>query len=280
MLHQVSLIVEGGISVGKALSRGNNQSRAITVMNGTVKLCDTTAASAGSQGSLVVDGGVTINGTGAALYVEGNSYFNQTARFGTTNAQNALEVGLVPITDAAANGGAGVALGSATKAFAEAHIGRIQIGVYDGTADNGNQHISTRSGPLRLNSASGDIELKGDILVTGKSTFKDDVLIEGDLNVTKDITAFYQSSDKNLKKNIKPIPDALAKILSISGNTYEMIADGSASTGVIAQELEALGLPELTRVNENGYLSVQYHKIIPILIEAIKELNSKVDALS
>ena len=45
MLHQVSLIVEGGISVGKALSRGSNQSRAITVMNGTVKLCDTTAAS-------------------------------------------------------------------------------------------------------------------------------------------------------------------------------------------------------------------------------------------
>ena len=275
-----SLIVEGGISVGKALSRGNNQSRAITVMNGTVKLCDTTAASAGSQGSLVVDGGVTINGTGAALYVEGNSFFNQTARFGSNSASSSLEVGLRPITDAAANGGAGVALGSASFAFAEAHIGRIQIGVYDGTPDNGNQHITTRSGPLRLNSASGDIELKGDILVTGKSTFQDDVLIEGDLNVTKDITAFYQSSDKNLKKNIKPIPDALAKILSISGNTYEMIADGSASTGVIAQELEALGLPELTRVNENGYLSVQYHKIIPILIEAIKELNSKVDALS
>ena len=275
-----SLIVEGGISVGKALSRGNNQSRAITVMNGTVKLCDTTAASAGSQGSLVVDGGVTINGTGAALYVEGSSFFNQTARFGSNSASSSLEVGLRPITDAAANGGAGVALGSASFAFAEAHIGRIQIGVYDGTPDNGNQHITTRSGPLRLNSASGDIELKGDILVTGKSTFEDDVLIEGDLNVTKDITAFYQSSDRNLKKNIKPIPDALAKILSISGNTYEMIADGSASTGVIAQELEALGLPELTRVNENGYLSVQYHKIIPILIEAIKELNSKVDALS
>ena len=166
-----SLIVEGGISVGKALSRGNNQSRAITVMNGTVKLCDTTAASAGSQGSLVVDGGVTINGTGAALYVEGNSYFNQTARFGTTNAQNALEVGLVPITDAAANGGAGVALGSATKAFAEAHIGRIQIGVYDGTADI-KSAIFQLSGPLRLNSASGDIELKGDILVTGNLHLK------------------------------------------------------------------------------------------------------------
>ena len=105
----------------------------------------------GSQGSLVVDGGVTINGTGAALYVEGSSFFNQTARFGTSNASNALEVGLRPITDAAANGGAGVALGSASFAFAEAHIGRIQIGVYDGTPDNGNQHVTTRSGPLRLN---------------------------------------------------------------------------------------------------------------------------------
>ena len=56
--------------------------------------------------------------------------------------------------------------------------------------------------------------------------------------------------------------------------------EGTQDTGVIAQEIEALGLPGLVRTNEDGHKSVSYQKLIPVLIEAIKELSSKVDALS
>ena len=49
---------------------------------------------------------------------------------------------------------------------------------------------------------------------------------------------------------------------------------------MIAQEVEALGLPGITTTRDNGVKAVNYEKLIPILIQAIKELSAKVDALS
>ena len=102
-----------------------------------------------------------------------------------------------------------------------------------------------------------------------------------ELRVKGDITAFF-SSDRRLKDNIKPIEGALSKILGVSGNTFDWNAasgkDGS-DTGVIAQEIEALGLPGLVTTRDNGYMAVRYEKLVPVLIEAIKELNAKVENL-
>ena len=70
---------------------------------------------------------------------------------------------------------------------------------------------------------------------------------DGALRVAGDITAFY-SSDRNLKENITPIPNALDKIVAISGNTFTWKSGSyneslNDDIGVIAQEIEALGLP-------------------------------------
>ena len=51
-------------------------------------------------------------------------------------------------------------------------------------------------------------------------------------------------------------------------------------TGVIAQEIEALGLPGITTTRDDGVKAVRYEKLVPVLIQAIKELSAKVDALS
>jgi len=105
---------------------------------------------------------------------------------------------------------------------------------------------------------------------------------DGNLNVTGDIVAFFVPSDKNLKDNISPIKKALDKVKSISGNTFDWKEESDnegLDTGVIAQEIESLGLPGIVRTKDDGYKSVQYHKIIPLLIEAIKELSAKVDTL-
>tara|TARA_B100000683_G_scaffold108326_1_gene106713 strand:- start:36 stop:191 length:156 start_codon:yes stop_codon:yes gene_type:complete len=48
---------------------------------------------------------------------------------------------------------------------------------------------------------------------------------------------------------------------------------------VIAQEVEALGLPGITTTRDNGTKAVKYEKLVPILIEAIKELSAEVTAL-
>ena len=97
-----------------------------------------------------------------------------------------------------------------------------------------------------------------------------------------DITAFA-SSDITLKENITPISNAIDKVLSISGNTFtwneKSVYNGEEGTGIIAQEIEALGLPGLTTTRENGTKAVRYDRLVPLLIEAIKELDGKVKSL-
>ena len=102
------------------------------------------------------------------------------------------------------------------------------------------------------------------------------------LRVKGDITAFY-SSDEQLKDNITPIPDALEKVISISGNTFNWNEkseyEGKAEVGVIAQEIEKLDLPGVTTTRDTGYKAVRYEKLVPLLIEAIKELKAEGDEL-
>jgi hypothetical protein len=116
-------------------------------------------------------------------------------------------------------------------------------------------------------------------------------LIKGDLNVTGDITAFYGSSDERLKENIKPINNALDKVAQIRGVEFDWTDDYIAKkndfaeslinkhdVGVIAQEVEKV-LPEVVTDREDGYKAVKYDKIIPLLIEAIKDLKAEVESL-
>jgi hypothetical protein len=106
----------------------------------------------------------------------------------------------------------------------------------------------------------------------------------GEIRATGDITAFY-SSDIRLKENIQPIENALEKVNQISGNTYdwkagydEIHSHKGNDVGVIAQEIEQI-LPQIVTNRDNGFKAVQYEKIIPLLIEAIKELSAKIDRL-
>ena len=105
---------------------------------------------------------------------------------------------------------------------------------------------------------------------------------DNDLQVKGDVIAFH-SSDIKLKENITRIPDALDKISSLSGNTYTWIEghkyEGQDDTGVIAQEVEELGLPGLTTTRDDGTKGVRYEKLIPVLIEAIKELKAEIEIL-
>jgi hypothetical protein len=108
--------------------------------------------------------------------------------------------------------------------------------------------------------------------------------VSGEIRATGDITAFF-SSDIRLKENIQPIQNALEKVESISGNTYdwkegyeELHSHKGNDVGVIAQEIEEI-LPQIVTNRDNGFKAVQYEKIIPLLIEAIKELSDKVKVL-
>jgi len=166
-----------------------------------------------------------------------------------------------------------------------ADFGNIQIAVTtDNTIDTttGNLVLDSNGGTIDINDnvdISGTLEVDGNTTLGNAST--DVTTVNGELRVTQDIIAFH-TSDRRFKDNIKPIESPLAKILGLSGNTYDWNAasgkDGS-DTGVIAQEVQALGLPGLVTTRDSGYLAVRYEKLVPLLIEAIKELNAKVEDL-
>ena len=126
------------------------------------------------------------------------------------------------------------------------------------------------------NSTASSSKTVGAVVVTGG------VGISGALNVGGDITAF-SSSDVSLKENITPISNAVDKVRSISGNTFtwneKSVYNGEEGTGIIAQEIEALGLPGVTETREDGTKAVRYDRLVPLLIEAIKELDTKVKSL-
>ena len=92
-------------------------------------------------------------------------------------------------------------------------------------------------------------------------------------------------SDRNLKDNVTVIPNALDKVKAISGYTFNWktghpigaSVTGHDDVGVIAQEVEALGLSGITSTRD-GYKYVSLKRLIPIIVEAIKELSDKVDA--
>ena len=109
------------------------------------------------------------------------------------------------------------------------------------------------------------------------------------LSVIGDVIAF--ASDDRLKTNKSPIDNPLDKVMKIEGFTYnfneigaEIFDSSTRHVGVSAQQIQKV-LPEavapapLNIVNDEDYLTVKYDKLVPLLIEAIKELNEKVEKL-
>ena len=111
------------------------------------------------------------------------------------------------------------------------------------------------------------------------------------------------SSDKRLKKNILPLSGSLKKILELQGVTYEWKSEAEIASanlskdegkkesepksfnfptgtqlGVIAQDVELI-VPELVHTDANGFKSVEYIKLIPLLIESIKEQQKQIEGL-
>ncbi len=107
--------------------------------------------------------------------------------------------------------------------------------------------------------------------------------MRGSLTVAGDITAF-KTSDKRLKTNIKLLENPLEKIKNINGYSFDWIekkeihSNTGRDIGVLAQEVNEV-LKEATVTRDNGYMAVRYEKIIPLLINCIKEQQKQIDEL-
>ena len=166
------------------------------------------------------------------------------------------------------------------------------IKLKDGGTEFG--RLSRVSSDLVIKSAgnNNDILFKGVDASSTITALQLDMSEGGDAYFTADISGStirasgdiiaYNSSDERLKDNVTYIGKPLEKLQKIGGyefdwNKNQNIYSGH-DVGVLAQEIESI-LPEAVKDRSSGYKGVQYDKIIPLLIESIKELNQKVDHL-
>jgi hypothetical protein len=107
----------------------------------------------------------------------------------------------------------------------------------------------------------------------------------GEIRATNNITAYY--SDDRLKTRLGNIENALAKVMSLNGFQYEANETAQAlgyevkpEIGLSAQEVQAV-LPEVVvpAPIDEKYLTIHYERVIPLLVEAIKELKREIDSL-
>ena len=146
--------------------------------------------------------------------------------------------------------------------------------------------IPTYNNTLTLTSLTSATSTQtGAFQVRGGAGIGGDLYVGGNIFGLQEIWAYYGSpSDIRLKTNITSIDNGLAKVLTLSGVTYDwndLAANrnnGLRESGVIAQEIQKV-LPEAVIEKEDGFLTVKYDRIIPLLIEAIKELSAEVEEL-
>ena len=131
---------------------------------------------------------------------------------------------------------------------------------------------------LTLDMSEGGTALfKGNISGSSVSS-SGDILADGDV-------VAYNSSDMRLKNNLQVIEGALDKIDGINGYEFDWndkspgwARQRGHDVGVVAQEIEKIH-PEIVEERKNGYLGVDYKRLVPLLIQGIKELKQEVEEL-
>ena len=122
-----------------------------------------------------------------------------------------------------------------------------------------------------------------DLYINSNNEFRFEA--DGDFHADGDVIAQSTSisSDAKLKEDIELVPDALGKLNKLNGVTFTWKRSKEKSAGVIAQDVQKV-LPEAVKEvtalsNGETHLSVNYHALTSILIEAVKELKAEVEEL-
>ena len=138
-----------------------------------------------------------------------------------------------------------------------------------------NQYVGT--------TLSTGLELSGNISGSGY-VLTNHVSASGDVVADGDVIA-YNSSDLRLKDNVEVIKGSLDKIGEIRGVEFDWndqspgwARERGHDVGVIAQEVQKV-VPEIVVERKSGYLGVDYKRLVPLLIESIKELKQEVENL-
>ena len=212
---------------------------------------------------------MTINGTGVRLGDTGNGYFRPVSG----------NYGSIEIDGGAHGGWEGYSVGGR---FVMMHDNSNTMGLYNDVDNHWIlEHI--RNGETRLYYDSGE----------KMNTFSSGIEVNGQIRATNQVIAYY--SDERLKDFDGKIDSALDKVMQLNGYYYtgndrakELGFEGNhKQVGVSAQEVMKV-MPEVVQdapINSKSeekdldYKTVQYERLVPLLIEAIKELKQEINTL-
>jgi len=116
--------------------------------------------------------------------------------------------------------------------------------------------------------------------VGGTLTVGGNTDVTGCITATQDIIAF-SSSDRRFKDDLNKICNTKDILNGLTGYSFkwnETSGREGTDLGVIAQDVKEV-LPQIVQEREDGYLAVDYPKLIPVLIEEVKRLSDEVDKL-
>jgi len=122
-------------------------------------------------------------------------------------------------------------------------------------AKPGNDHANAKWNFFYAGSGKNILQLQGN----------GNVFLDGNIAVT---------SDRRLKSNIRSVSDRASDLLQLGGYSYNRSSSEAYEIGLIAQEVEEY-FPELVIENDEGYKTVNYDGLIPVLIEALKAEKEK-----
>jgi len=181
------------------------------------------------------------------------------------------------------SGGGNTLIGSGSGASITTGTHNTLVGKYAGTTTlTSTVVLSDGLGNIKFHATGSRTTISGSLAIGGIAASA----TVGRFDASNDVVA-YSTSDIRLKENIQPIENALYKVNQISGNTFDWKSDPELTIlhgfkgkdiGIIAQEIESI-LPEVVTTRDSGYKAVKYEKLVPLLIEAIKELTDKVNNL-
>ena len=271
---------DGSFSLGNGNLTWNGTNLTI---NGGGTFSGNLSAAGGTFGGQISAGGVLVgldvSGTRDGIYIDADNYWlnGSGSRFKAGNSTNNFVIG--DSGGIAANvTGQGMQFYNTTDSSQGMSFSAYSIFL---TALN---TPGNTAGLLNLGAGTIQGDLTGGKIVLSPTTV---VSIAGALDVSGAITAngnitAYASSDKRLKDNIVPISNPLQKIIKIGGYEFDWNENQDDyqghDVGIIAQEIQEV-IPEIVTERTDGYLAVRYEKIVPLLIEGIKELTNKVESL-
>lgn len=247
--------------------RFNNNGYDGMVMNGRIVLRNGTSDPNGGAGVWVTDpGNTTLMGFTGAYNNNTMGFFSNATGWGFTYNTSNGRVGI------------GNTNPNAKLSFAAALEKKITL--YPGTTGDAGISVSGNDTRLYTDNVNARVSFGYDDYVAGfisrayvPASGAVALVVSGQINANGTV----YNSDARYKKNINTLGNSLEKVLQLRGVSYEMkktefpdkqFADG-LQVGLIAQEVEAI-VPEVVTTNADGYKSVDYAKLVPVLIEALK----------